>query len=132
MVTSVLQATPDTAEDFDRLLPIHLEVTRNTRQAESLARLTISVGNNKFFGESGAQPTTRVFGFNANGVPTKGPVIVSYVSSQPLGIPLFYIDGVITGNPFNINPNATEVQYVGTQITSSEFLLDIKEPYVRM
>jgi hypothetical protein len=132
MATSIVQATPDTAEDFDRLLPIHLAITRNTRQAEALAKLTISVANNRFFGESGAQPTTRVYGFNANGIATRGPAVVSYVSSQLLGIPLFYVDGVITGNPFNINPNAVEVQYVGTQITYSEFLLDIKEPYARM
>lgn len=132
MINNILQATPDTAEDFDRLLPLHLQLTKISRLQNSLNSLKLSVPVNKFFDDSGDVPTTRVYGFNANGIPTIGPALVSYSSSQPLGIPLFYVNGVVTGNPLAVNPNATEVQYVGTQITYTDFLLDIKEPYVRM
>lgn len=132
MLNNILQATPDTAEDFDRLLPLHIQATTVARLQSSLNSLKLSVPVNQFFNDSGDVPTTRVYGFNANGIPTVGPALVSFTSSQELGIPLFYVNGTVTGNPLAVNPNATEVQYVGTQITYTDFLLDIKEPYVRM
>lgn len=128
----ILPETPAWHEDFNKLLPLHLEITRNRRQDVALAGLAVSVANNSFLGANGAAPTIRVYGFNANGVPTAGIALVTYSSGQPLGIPLFYVNGVITGDPMAIDPAATTVQYVGTQITPTEFLLDIKEPYARM
>lgn len=132
MVGNVLPQVPVQEEGFDQLFPLHMEANKTRRKDTALSNLTISVANNKFFGANGAAPIERVYGFNANGVKTSGPAIVTYSSSQPLGIPLFYIAGVITGNPFGILPTAMEVQYVGIQITYDTFLLDIKEPYVRL
>jgi hypothetical protein len=132
MLQAILTQTPDSVEGFDSLLPIHMQLNKPERAASALSKFAISVAPNNFFGPDGKAPTNRVYGFNANGVATIGPKFVSYISSQPLGMPLFYVNGVITGNPFLVSPNATEVQYVGTQITYDDFLLDIKEPYGRM
>jgi hypothetical protein len=130
--THILPETPAMEAHFNKLLPLHLELNRNTRLASGLANLTITAPVNSFIGADGSSPTDRVYGFNANGIATAGPAMVAYSSGQPLGIPLFYVDGVITGNPASISPSASNVQYVGTQITTTEFLLDIKEPYVRL
>lgn len=132
MGQAILGQTPDNVESFDSLLPIHMKLNRPERDASALSKFAVTVAPNSFFGPDGKAPTTRVYGFNANGVATVGPKFVTYTSSQPLGIPLFYVNGVITGNPFIVAPNATEVQYVGIQITYTDFLLDIKEPYGRM
>lgn len=128
----ILEQTPSSVTEFDSLLPIHLKVTKLTREEAALRQLPLAVPLNSFFGPDGKPPTDRVYGFNANGIATAGPKFVTYTSSQPLGIPLFYVNGVITGNPFMVAPSAIEVQYVGTQITYTDFLLDIKEPYGRM
>lgn len=130
--SNILPETPVMEAHFNKLLPLHLELNRDTRLASGLANLTITAPANTFIGADGGLPTDRVYGFNANGTATSGVAMVTYSSGQPLGIPLFYVDGVITGNPASINPNASEVQYVGMQITTTEFLLDIKEPYVRL
>ena len=128
----ILQETPDTKEDFDRLLPLHLELKRNQINSLSVQNLTTSVASGSFFGPDGNSPTNLVTGFNYNGANYTKDVIVPYSSGAPNNYHVFYVNGTITWDPSIVIPIATNVQYLGIQINPTEFLLDIKEPYVRL
>ena len=128
----ILSETPDSAEDFSRLLPIHLVLNKETRLGSALAGLPISVASGSFFGPDGNSPTMQVYGFYFNGKSYKSNVVIPYSSGWPAGTHLFYINGVVTGDPSTLLPNPTMLQFVGIQINMNEILLDIKEPYVRL